>query len=382
MIYFDNNATTQIAPAALAAMKPFLDEGYGNPNSSHQEGTRARAAVERARVQTAKALGVNASEIVFTGSGSEADNHAVLGPLWARGEPGKNLVISAVEHPAVRVAAEWAAAHFGFELRVAPIRLADDGVDAAPFLDLIDRDTLLVSVMYANNETGVVLPIQEIFAAAGAVGATRHTDAVQALGKLPINPKALGADLLTIAGHKIHGPKGVGALYIRRGVAIEPLIHGGGQESGRRAGTENTAQIVGFGAAVELAVQPGMDAVRALRDRFEAELDRRFGDRAVVNFQTLPRTPNTSSVQFPGQDAALLLIKLDRRGICVSTGSACNSGSLKASSVLTASGLSEKAAAATLRFSFSRMNTEAEVDKALDALEDILAKGKRRADVA
>jgi len=372
MIYFDNNATTPLLPEVREAMQPFFHDGFANPNSAHQPGADVRAALEKARVQTAQALGALPSEIVFTGSGSESSNHALLGAAFARGGPGKNMVISSIEHPCVAESARWAAKRLGFELRVAPFRLAGTTVDPAPFLERIDEHTFLVSVMFANNETGVILPLAEIFAKAGSCGALRHTDAVQAVGKLPVDLRAHDADLLSLAGHKIHAPKGVGALFIRRGVKIESLVHGGAQEQGRRAGTENTAYIAGLAKAVELAAQHDPTPVRALRDGFEARLRERFGDRVQVNFQETARTPNASSVRFSGEDANLLLIKLDRRGLCVSTGSACSSGSPKASAALLAHGLSEVDAQSTLRFSFSRLNTEAEVDAALDALEAIL----------
>ncbi len=376
MIYFDNNATTPVLPEVREAMLPFFEDAFGNPSSAHALGTRSRVAVDDARKRLAALIGVMPTEIVFTGCGSEANNMAIVGTLLARFQngqsSGKNLVISAVEHPAVRETAAWAAAKFGFELRLAPIRLAGGAVDPAPFLELIDADTVLVSVMTANNETGVLLPIAEVFRAAKAVGAVCHSDAVQGLGKVRVRPAESGADLLTFAAHKFHGPKGVGGLYVRRGTQIEPLIHGGPQESARRAGTENVAYVVGMVRAAELAAQQDLEAIRALRDGFEAGLRARFGDRVTINFADVARTPNASSVSFRGQDGNLLLIKLDRAGICTSTGAACSSGSLSPSKGLLAMGLSEKQAQSTLRFSFSKLNTEAEVDQCLDTLAGLL----------
>ncbi|MDJ0836882.1 MAG: cysteine desulfurase family protein [Acidobacteriota bacterium] len=368
MIYFDNNATTQVLPPVREAMMPYLDDAYGNPNSVHQAGNRTRVAVERARGQLARALGVTSSEIVFTGCGSEADNQAVIGGLLARRGEGKNLVVSAVEHPAVGATAAWAAKQFGFELRTAPFKTTGDAVDPTPFLDLIDNNTVLVSVMAVSNETGVIMPLAEIFAKARAVGALTHTDAVQAFGKIPLSPKKLGVDLLSLTAHKFHGPKGVGILYIRRGVKIEPLLHGGSQENARRAGTENVANIVGMGVAAEIAAAHDPADIRTLRDDFEARILDRFGDRISINFRNLPRSPGCSSVRFGSEDGNLLLIKLDRKGLCVSTGAACSSGSLKPSAVLMAAGLSEEAARATLRISFSHLNTPEEVAQAVDIL--------------
>ena len=372
VIYFDNNATTPLSPSVREAMLPFLGEAFGNPNSVHEAGTRTRAAIERARTKVANGLGVTASEITFTGSGSEANNHAVIGALLAQEASGKNLVVSSIEHPSVGVTAAWAAKRFGFELRVAPFRVESDRVDPSPFLERIDTDTVLVSVMAANNETGVLMPLEPIFQAAKKVGALCHTDAVQGFGKIDLRPVEWGVDLLGISGHKFHGPKGAGALFIRRGVKIEPLIHGGPQESARRAGTENVANIVGLGVAAEEAAVADKTTIRALRDYFESRLADGWAGSASVNFQKLLRTPNASSVLFAGQDANLLMIKLDRKGVCISTGAACSSGSLTASKTLLAMGLKETQATATLRFSFSKYNTKSEVDEALDRLAQIL----------
>ncbi len=244
----------------------------------------------------------------------------------------------------------------------------DGRVDPAPYLDVIDENTILVSVMAASNETGVTMPLAEIFAAARKVGALCHTDAVQAFGKIAIKPTEIGADLLSLSAHKFHGPKGVGILYIRRGVTLEPLIHGGSQENARRAGTENVANIVGMGKAAECADQANHEEVGHVRDYFETRLAETFGSHISFNFAGLARTPNTSSVRFGSEDGNLLLIKMDRKGLCISTGAACSSGSLSPSKTLLASGLDVEAAQATLRFSFSRLNTRDEVDRALQII--------------
>lgn len=372
MIYFDNNATTPILAEVRDAMLPFFETEYGNPNSVHQVGNRARVAIERARNQMAGALGVNTGEIIFTGCGTEANNQAILGALLARRGRGKNVVISAIEHPAVREAARWACDLVNAELRIVPVAYAAGAIRLEPFTQAIDANTVLVSVMYANNETGTILPVQAIFRAAKTVGAWCHSDCVQAFGKLPLKPRRFGADMITLSAHKFHGPKGVGALYLKRGIKIDALLHGGGQESGRRGGTENVALIAAMGKAAELVGTGNSDHSRAIRDYFEARLAERMPDQAQINFRDLPRLPNTSSVQFPGQDGNLLLIKLDQKGLCLSTGAACSSGSLSASKPLLAMGLSEEQATATLRFSFSRLNTKAEVDNALTMLETVL----------
>ncbi|CAM2067803.1 Cysteine desulfurase [Sulfidibacter corallicola] len=382
MIYFDNNATTPISEDVRQAMMPYLTEAYGNPNSIHEAGNRTRVAIEKARNQVARAIGATASEITFTGSGSESNNHAILGVLQAhwkkeRSAAGKNLVISAIEHPSVKATAEWAAKMFGYELRIARFATKDGIVDLAPFEEAIDDATILVSTMVANNETGTLLPVAEIFELARAKGALCHCDGVQALGKIKVNVAELGCDLFSMAAHKLHGPKGVGALFTRRGVKIEVLVHGGAQESGRRAGTENVAYIAGAGVAAEQAAAVDLAAIAAIRDHFESKLRERFDKAIHINFADLPRTPNVSSVQFKGQDGNLLLIKLDRKELCASTGSACSSGSLSVSGTLLAMGLTEAQARATLRFSLSKFTTEAEVAEAIDRIAEVFKPGRR-----
>ena len=372
MIYFDNNATTKIIPSVFDAMRPFLEETYGNPSSAHQAGNPARVAIEKARNQIAQKLEVTANEITFVGSGSEANTHAIVGGMLTPLDRGRNLVISAVEHPSVKEAARFAAKKFGFELRIAPFVVEGNQVRREPILELIDEDTKVVSMMIANNETGVLLPVAEVFQAAEKFGCLRHCDAAQGLGKIDIRPDALHCDALTLAPHKLHGPKGIGVFYLKRGVKLDPWILGGPQEYGRRAGTENVASIVGTGAAVSAIDGAVHRKLAELRNYFEDQLTAALPKKTKINFRKLARIPNTSSVQFPGQDANLLLIKLDKHQICVSAGSACSSGSLSVSKVLLASGLTEREASCTLRISFSRLNTRAEIDRFIEVLKKIL----------
>lgn len=373
MIYFDNNATTAVTPAVLDAMLPFLKEQYGNPSSIHQLGNQARVAVEQARGRLAKAIGARSSEITFCASGTEAGNFAIAAALQQAKLAGKlhsgnNIVITAIEHPAVKAAAAWFGKLYDIAVRVVPMRFDKGTVSLAPFAEAIDDNTLLVSVMLANNESGLILPVAEIAALAKAVGALVYCDGVQALGKLPVDMKKLGVDIFSLSAHKFHGPKGIGALFCKRGLKLPAMLHGGSQESGRRAGTENTPGIVGMGVAAEHAAACDTDAVAALRDAFEQGLCARLGDKIHINFADLPRTPNISSVQFKGADGNLLLIMMDQQGLCASTGSACSSGSLSVSPVLLAMGLREAEAKGTIRFSLSRLTTRDEVDRALDAV--------------
>jgi len=377
MIYFDNNATTPVIPEVKEAMAPFLGDLYGNPNSIHQQGTKTRAAIEKSRGVIAKILGARPSEIVFTGSGTESNNQALVGTMIPLIPNGGNLVISSLEHASVRVTGQWLAERFGFELRIAPFKIKNGEVDPQPFIDLIDENTRLVSVMAANNETGVIMPVRAIFAAARSAGALCHSDCVQGVGKLNIDVAQLGVDLLSFSAHKIHGPKGCAGLFVRRGLKLDPLVHGGPQENGRRAGTENVTNIVGLGEALRVAQDTGTDGVMQIRDYFEERIAE-LGERVMINFKDFPRTPNVSSVCFKGMDGNVLVIKLDRKGICVSTGAACNSGALSASRGLLAAGLSEVDAAATIRFSFSKLNTREEVDEFMLALTAVLP-GRTRA---
>jgi cysteine desulfurase len=373
IIYLDNNATTQLDPAVLEEMMPFLTTLYANPSSGYAFGSKARCAINLARTRVAALLGCGASELVFTGSGTEANNTALNSALQMD-ERRQHIVTTAVEHSAVRRHCE--------ELGKRGCEVTFLGVDAEGNLDLaeveqaIRPDTAIVSVMWANNETGVIFPVEEIGRIATEKGALFHTDAVQVAGKLPINLADSAISFLSLAGHKLHGPKGVGALYVKGRMRFRPLLVGGGQENGRRAGTENVASIVGLGKAAERAGEE-MDGeqtgVRAMRDRFESGLTEKIAG-ARVNGNRTARLPNTSNLSFDGIESDAALTLLDQRHICCSAGSACRTGSLSASHVLSAMGMSPEVARSSLRFSFGRFNGEAEVDKALEIVPDVIGK--------
>ena len=376
-LYFDHNATTPVAVEVLEAMLPFLTGNYGNPSSIHSFGQQARAAVEDARVEVARLLNCRASEVVFTGGGTEADNLAVLGAVRAavRRDGGrKHVVSSQIEHHAVLNACQ-ALEKDGVE--VTYLSVGSDGVvDPGDVRRALRPETVLVTIMYANNELGTIQPIAEIAAIARAHGALMHTDAVQAAGKIPLDAKALGVDLLSISGHKIYGPKGVGALYARRPTRLEPLSYGGHHERDRRPGTENVAGIAGLGGAAVLARRSlAIENVRvaALRDRLEHGILERV-EEAAVNGDSTRRVPNTSSICFDYVEGEALVIALDLKGVACSTGAACSSGAIEPSHVLTAIGLGSEQARASLRFSLGRQNTEAEVDQLLEILPPVVAR--------
>ena len=368
MIYFDHSATTQVAPQVLEAMLPFLKDQFGNPSSIYALASRSRGAVEDARRELAAYIGADAREVIFTGCGSESDNHAIKGTAWALRDKGKHLITSAIEHHAVLDACH-ALERDGFETTVLPVD-NQAMVDPQQVADAIRPDTILVSIMHANNEVGTVQPIAEIGAICKERGVVFHTDAVQSLGKVPVNVNDLNVDLLTVSGHKVHAPKGVGALYVRRGAKLRKLIDGGGQELGRRAGTENVAGIVGFGTAVRL-----------LKDHGEAEAAHamRLRDKIIAGvLDTIPhvqltghperRLPNLASFCIRYIEGEGILLSLDMWGICASSGSACTSGSLDPSHVLLAMGFTHAVAHGSLRLSLGRDNTEEEVDTLLQVL--------------
>ena len=365
-VYLDHNATTPLDPRVLEAMLPHLRESFGNPSSLHWFGQRARAAVDDARTEVAALLGAAPAEIVFTGSGTEADNLALRGAADRTEEPRTGLVVTAVEHHAVLNTARALAAE-GREVSVV-------GVDGEGRLDLADLSakvtgrTALVSVMLANNETGVIAPVAEAARIAHDRGALLHCDAVQAVGKVPVDVGALDVDLLALSAHKIYGPKGVGALYVRRGTVLEALVRGGSQERNRRAGTENVAGIAGLGAAARIA-REGLAAeaerVAALRDRLESAL---LGIPGAARNGAGPRVPNTTSVSFADTEAEGLLIALDLAGIAVSTGAACAAGAAEPSHVLRAMGLPPERVQASLRFSLGRGTTPADVARTAEAV--------------
>lgn len=378
-VYLDNSATTPVAPEVLDAMLPYFSEEIGNAQSVHSFGQRAKAAVERARRQVAELLNASPTEIVFVSGGTEADNLAVRGIAEAHGEHGRHIVTTKIEHPAVLATCEWLEQD-GFRVTYLPVssagRVRVDDVRAA-----VSNDTILISIMHANNETGTIQPIEDIGAFVSENRARLphlhfHTDAVQSAGKISVDAKKLGVDLLSISGHKLHAPKGVGALFLRKGVRVSKLLFGGHHERDRRAGTENVPGIVGLGCAAELArAQLGdrQARMRDLRDYLEDQIAARSLD-ARINGDAVNRVPNISNVSFPGIDGESLLIALDLKGIAVSTGSACASGSLEPSHVLKAMGLPGERVRGSLRFSLSKYTNREEIDYAVSVLEETVVR--------
>ncbi len=372
-IYFDNNATTSVAPEVVEAMLPFLTKLYGNPSSIHRFGGQVMAHVDKAREQLAGLLGATPSEIIFTSCGTESDNAALRSAVFTQPKR-KKIVISQIEHPAILNTAK--------DLERSGVAVAVIPVDAHGRLDMekakeeIDENTALVSVMWANNEIGNIFPVRELAEMAHAKGALFHTDAVQAVGKVPINLAADGIDFLSLSGHKLHAPKGVGALYVRRGIRFHPFVIGGHQENGRRAGTENVASLVGLGVAAELAkanMEKENTFVRSLRDTLEQGVIATIKD-VRVNGDVANRLPNTTNISFEYIEGESILMLLDQFGICASSGSACTTGSLEPSHVLRAMNLPYTAAHGAIRFSFSRYNTMEEVQFTLEKLPPIIAR--------
>jgi cysteine desulfurase len=364
-IYLDFNASTPLAPEVVEAMQPFLTEHFGNPSSHHWAGAPAKAAVERARAQVAALLGCDPDEIVFTSGGSESNNHALKGVFFANRDRGEHIVTSAVEHPAILRPLRFLET-LGAKVTVVPVD-RHGRVNPGDVRKALTPRTILVSIMHANNEVGTVQPIAEIAAIARAAGVVMHTDAAQSVGKIPTRVDELGVDLLSVAGHKLYAPKGVGALFIRRGTRIEPFVHGAGHEQGRRAGTENVLLEVGLGAACEIAARSiGMPAVRELRDLFEASLKDRFGDKLTVNGAGAERLPNTANVNFVGQVGAEVLARLS--GVAASTGSACHAGSVELSPVLAAMGVPPGEGMGAVRFSLGRTTSWEELEEVLSDL--------------
>jgi len=364
-IYLDCNASTPVAPAVAAAMRPFLEDCFGNPSSGHWAAARAKAALDKARAQVAALLGAESDEIVFTSGGSEANNLALKGVAWALRAKGNHIVTSAVEHPAILGPCRFLEQQ-GFQVSIAPVDRFGSG-DPDAVAPAITARTTLISIMHANNEVGTIQPIAEIGRIARTRGVLFHTDAAQSVGKIATSVNALGVDLLTVAGHKLYAPKGVGALYVRRGTPIEPLIHGAGHEAGRRAGTESALLAVGLGAACEFArdLAP-MDQVRTLRDRLWQRLQADFGDRIILNGHPDQRLPNTLNVAFAGLVGAEVLARLD--GVAASTGSACHAGRIELSPVLKAMGVTPEAGVGAIRFSLGRGTTAEEIDAVADRL--------------
>ncbi len=370
LIYLDYNASTPIDPAVAAAMRPFLEDHYGNPSSGHWAATAAKAGIEAARGQVATLLGCQNDEIVFTSGGSEANNLALKGIFFALRDKGAHIVTSRIEHPAIIAPCRFLERQ-GARVTYLPV----DGtgrIDPDDLQRAITPRTILVSIMHANNEVGTIQPVENCARIAHEHGVLFHTDAAQSIGKIPSGVDKLGVDLLSIAGYKVYAPKGVGALFVRRGVSIEPLIHGARHEGGRRAGTESALLAVGLGKACELArdLAP-MDRVRTLRDLFWQELQKQFKDRVVLNGHLADRLPNTLNVSFVGRIGAELLGQLS--GVAASTGSACHSGRIELSPVLEAMGVAPEVGMGAVRFSLGRGTTRDEIDLVVERLTNILA---------
>jgi cysteine desulfurase len=364
-IYLDFNASTPIAPEVAQAMKPFLFKHYGNPSSQHWAGEPAKEAVERARRQVASLLECKPEEIVFTSGGSESNNHAIKGVFFTSKERGNHIITTQVEHPAVLNPCQFLE-KLGAEVTYVGVDLYGR-VDPEKIEKAITPRTILVTVMHANNEVGTIQPIEEISKIAKKHGIIFHTDAAQSVGKIETKVDELGVDLLSIAGHKIYAPKGVGALYIREGTPIEPLIHGAGHESGRRAGTENVLLVVGLGRACEIAQRYiKSEKTRKLRDRFWEKLQKIFGDEVALNGHPTYRLPNTLNISFVGKVGGEILSQLD--GVAASTGAACHSGSVELSPVLKAMGIPPEVGMGAIRFSLGRPTTAQELEKVTQLL--------------
>ena len=365
MIYLDYNASTPIDPAVAEAMRPYITEQYGNPSSGHPLGRAARAAVDSARASIARLIGASPEEIVFTSGGTESSNTAIKGAARLRGSKGRHLVTTAVEHPATIEPMHWLEG-FGFTRTEVPVDRTGM-VDPDEVRRAIRPDTILISIIHAQNEVGTIEPVAGIGRIAREKDVLFHIDAAQSAGKIPLDLRAIGADFVSVAGHKMYAPKGIGVLYVRRGVEIEPLIHGASQERGYRAGTENVIMAVGLGKAAELAAAHlPADAITATRDYFWRRLSETFGERVLLNGHPALRLPGTLSVSFPGQVGGEILAKLD--GVCASTGAACHSGGTKPSAVLTAMGYSVERAVGTIRFSVGRPTRREEIDQVVEML--------------
>ena len=373
VIYLDNNSSTRVDPAVLEEMMPFLTTQYGNPSGSHRFGSKVKEATNLAHERLAALLGCEPNEVVFTSGGTESDNTAIHSALQMSPER-RHLVTTSVEHNAVLNYCE-AVVRRGCEVTV--VEVNDHGhLDLGELERAIRPDTACVSVMWANNETGVIFPLPEIADLCRSKGVFFHTDAVQAVGKMPINLSGLPIHFLSLSGHKLHAPKGVGALYVNRKARFQPMMVGGPQEGGRRAGTDNVPSIVGLGKAAELAletIEEENTRVRALRDRFESTLLATL-EEVQVNGDPAARLPNTSNLAFTGVDAQGILMKLDQEGICCSLGSSCTTGAVQPSHVLRALHFSIERARSSLRFSFGRYNTEPELDRVLEILPRIVRK--------
>ncbi len=370
-VYVDNNATTRVAPEVLEEMLPYFTELYGNPSSMHSFGGNVARKIKEARERVAEMIGATPGEILFTSCGTESDSTAIRAALISNPDK-KHIITSRVEHPAIKNLYENLAKN-GYRATFVP-------VDSKGVLDLdylyrhLDDDTAVVSIMWANNESGVIFPIEEIAHAVNAKGIVFHTDAVQAVGKVPVNMKKVKADMLSLSGHKIHAPKGIGALYIRKGTKFSPFLIGGHQESGRRGGTENVASIIGLGKASEMALSHLNEMktrIKKMRDKLETSLVKTVPN-TMINGDKDHRLPNTSSIGFEFVEGEAILLMMDEFGICASSGSACTSGSLEPSHVLRAMGVPFTAAHGSIRFSLSTYNTEKEIDFIIEKVPPII----------
>lgn len=379
-IYLDHAATTPVRPEVREAMDPFYGPRFGNPSSSHRWGREARAALDEARERLAQCIGAQPDEVSFTSGGTEGDNAAILGPYHALRSQGRRAVVTTpIEHKAILAAAHHAA-HEGAEERI--LTVTRDGlVDRASFETQVRDDVAVCSIMWVNNEIGVLQPIDEFARSAKARGVVFHTDAVQAFGKFPIDARTTPFDLLTLSGHKIGAPKGIGAMYIRRGTPFEPLLHGGSQNRGVRPGTENVAASVGLARAAELAVaelEEETARLREMRDRLETALLERVPD-AVVNGRGAPRAPHILNISVPGTDSESLLMALDLAGVACSAGSACQSGNVEPSHVLSALGIPRDIAIAAIRMSLGPLTTPDCVTRVSELFPALIAKARRLA---
>ncbi len=371
-IYFDHNATTPVIDEVFQAMVPYLKEEWGNPSSIHWAGRGPRKAVEEARDKVCKLLNCTPLELIFTGSGSEGDNHAIKGLAYAKKDRGNHIITTKVEHPAVLNTCKHLAKE-GFEVTYLDVD-PDGMIDLEQLKKSITPKTILITIMFANNETGVIFPVKEIGDIARERGVTFHTDAVQAAGKVPIDLTKLNVDLLTISGHKLYGPKGIGALFVRRGVRLVPLIHGGHHERNRRGGTENVAGIAALGKACEVA-RRDMDKevahLKALKERLEKGISEKV-PHVKINGHLEKRLPNTANISFEFVEGESLLLNLDMKGIAASSGSACTSGSLEPSHVLVSMGLTHELSHGSVRFSLGKSNTMEEVEYLIEVMPPIV----------
>ncbi|HEY3329447.1 MAG TPA: cysteine desulfurase family protein [Capsulimonadaceae bacterium] len=379
-IYLDYAATTPMRPEVIAAMEPYFNTSFGNPSSIHAYGQEAKSALDNARDTIADAIGGDSSEITFTSGGTEADNLALIGVMMANRERGKHLITTKIEHDAILHSGRFLE-QIGFRVTYLPVDKFGQ-VSAEQVAEAITDDTVLVSVMHANNEIGTIQPIEAIGKVTRERGVLLHSDAVQTFGQLPLNVDTLGVDLLTLSSHKIYGPKGMGALYVRSGTPIQSIMHGGGQERDRRSGTENVAGIVGFGEASRILVSvrdKESTRLRMMRELIRFEIERRIPD-VKLNGHPTDRLPNNINYSYPGVEGEALLLNLDLAGIAASSGSACSAGSIEPSHVLLALGLPDFYLRSALRLSLGRLTREADISEMLDVLEKTVARLRQMAE--